>query len=179
MFLSITKSPLPGDALLQRFVDSGDYTDCFVTGIDTQVALADYVEAFYTTAVFKAERLVLKWAVARPSTDREAKQLANGVIDAFAAWTVVERRENQMLLMDVRGQTCSWFMLTAEPVGSRLFFGSAVIRSEKTPTGPRMKWTYRSLLGFHRVYSRVLLWAARRRLLGSAGGSRAQAGSDD
>lgn len=169
MVLSISESPLPDDTLLQRFADGGDYTDCFVTRVDAQITFPEYVEAFYTTAVFKAERLILKWAASRPSTDREAKQLANGEIDAFAAWTVVGRRENQLLLMDVRGQTCSWFMLEAEPAGSRLFFGSAIIRSEATPTGRRMKWTYRSLLGFHRVYSRVLLRAARRKLLRSGG----------
>jgi len=51
--------------------------------------------AFYTTLVFKLERLILKLAVSRPSTDAQAKQLAAGSIDEFSAWHVEARSENQ------------------------------------------------------------------------------------
>jgi hypothetical protein len=37
------------------------------------VTLAEYVNAFYTTRVFRLERIILKWAVSRPSTDAQAK----------------------------------------------------------------------------------------------------------
>ena len=57
------------------------YTDCYTADISGPVSHAQYVTAFYTTAVFKLERLILKWAVSRPSTDAQAEQMAAGAID--------------------------------------------------------------------------------------------------
>ncbi|MGI9262601.1 MAG: hypothetical protein ACR2QR_11230 [Woeseiaceae bacterium] len=168
MSAPITEPPLPGTALLQRFVDSGDYTDCFRVRIDTSVTFPAYVEAFYTTAVFKAERFILTWLVSRPSTDSEARALANNEIQNFAAWKMLDRADNQLLMMDFRGNTCSWLMLEPGEGGSNLYFGSAIIRNRKTSSGRRMGWTFRALLGFHRLYSRILLRAARNRLLATA-----------
>ena len=161
MLSSVSPAPLPDEALLQRFVDSGDYTDCFVCSLEGAVTLGAYVEAFYTTSVFKAERLILKWLVSRPSTDEEAGQIARGETQAFAAWKTLERTDDQLLLMDFRGQTCSWFKVEPESGSSRLYFGSAVMRSQATPAGRKMPRGYRLLMGFHRLYSRVLLAAAR------------------
>ena len=163
----VRKVSLPSDALLQKYVVSGDYTDCFITDLEYEVSFADYVEAFYTTAVFKAERLILKWLVARPSADKEARALADGTLDAFAAWQVEARADNQFLLTDFRGRTRSWLML--EPISgdhkTRLFFGSAVIRALDEATGEkRIPGGIGILMGFHKVYSRVLLAAARSRL---------------
>jgi hypothetical protein len=163
MSTRIKTTPLPDNSLLQRFIDSGDYTDCYVTHVGDVVEFPDFVEAFYTTSVFKVERFILK-LVGYPSTDESARELADGVVNEFAAWRVLDRAENQLLLMDVRGQTCSWFRLEPESDGTQLHFGSAVIRSKKSSSGRRMGWTYRALLGFHRLYSRILLRAARDRL---------------
>lgn len=161
----IRKKMLPPDALLQRYVSSGDYTDCFVTDIDRKISFAAYVEAFYTTIVFKTERLILGLIVSRPSTDGEAVQLGQGEIDSFAAWRVEERRTNQLLLTDFRGRTRSWLMVEQGPTGSRLYFGSAVIRQYDEATGTKkMAATFGILLGFHKLYSRILLAAARYRL---------------
>jgi len=165
VFTLVKETPLPENALLRRFVDSGDYTDCFAARVDAEVAFSDYVESFYTTAMFKTERLILQWLFSLPSSDSDARQLANGNIDDFAAWKVLQRADAQLLLMDVRGRTCSWFMATPDAAGTCLYFGSAIIRTEKTPSGRRIKWTYRMLTGFHRLYSRVLLSAARAKLL--------------
>ena len=164
MSAPISEPPLPDDALLQRFADSGDYTDCFTTRIDVDVSFAGYVEAFYTTGVFKAERFILKWLVSRPSTDAEAKSLSLGEINEFAAWRMLERTDNQLLMMDFRGQTCSWFKLEPDGDGQQLYFGSAVIRNRKTASGRRLGGIHRALLGFHRLYSRILLRAAVKRL---------------
>ncbi len=161
----ITEPALPANALLQRFVNSGDYTDCFQTHINATISFSAYIEAFYTTSVFRAERFVLKWLVSRPSTDDEVTALANGEVERFAAWKMLDRADNQLLMMDFRGNTCSWFMLEADHAGSNLYFGSAVIRNRKSSSGRRMGWTYRALLGFHRLYSRILLRAACKRLL--------------
>jgi hypothetical protein len=163
MFKSVVETPLPETALLQRYADSDEYTDCFATHIPVRSTLPEYVTAFYTTALFKAERRILTWA-SLPSTDEEARQLAQGTRDAFAAWTVEDRSDDQLLLIDVRQQTGSWFMHEALDSGSRLYFGSVVFKRKATPIGRELRWTYRSLLGMHRFYSRALLAAARSRL---------------
>jgi hypothetical protein len=164
MSSAVSIAALPENALLQRFVASGDYTDCFVAQADTAVALDSYVEAFYTTTVFRAERFLLRWLASLPSTDDEAGEIARGERDSFAAWNLVERSDNQLLMMDVRGQTCSWFMVVPGTSGSALYFGSAVMRNKRARAGRDMKWTYKALLGFHKLYSRVLLGAARSRI---------------
>jgi hypothetical protein len=172
MFNSVVEMPLPETALLQRYAASGEYTDCFATHIPVPSSLPEYVTAFYTTALFKAERRILDWLASLPSTDDEASQLARGTRNVFAAWTVEDRNDDQLLLIDVRQQTGSWFMHEAQGSRSRLYFGSVVFRREATPTGRELRWTYRSLLGMHRFYSRALLSAARSRVSKMANGSR-------
>ena len=108
---------------------SGAYADCYVTELARPVQQAEYVEAFYTTAVFKLERLLLSWLIARPSTHAQARELAAGHLTSFAAWNVEARETNQVLLSDFRGRTCSWLM-SAPTSSSRyttLYFGSAVV----------------------------------------------------
>ena len=86
-----------------------------------------FVEAFYTSRVFKLERLILKWLVDKPSTDAEAKELAAGVRDRFAAWTV-KIATDQLLMCDYMSATRSWLMVApCEREGlpaTRLHFGS-------------------------------------------------------
>lgn len=148
---------------------NGAYTDCYVTEIAGSVSHEQFVAAFYTTVVFKLERVILKWAVSKPSTDIQAGQLASGVTDTFAAWQVEKRCENQLLMSDFQGRTRSWLMVaplkTESGPGTRLYFGSAVVPVGNTMTGrPRLGRGFRALLGFHRTYSKVLLYAARSRL---------------
>ena len=133
--------------------------------IPRSVSHVDFVTAFYTTGLFKLERLILRWAVSRPSTDAEARELATRERDAFAAWTVEHRSENQLLMRDLYGRTRSWLMTAAEEGGTRLYFGSAVLPTRSsTSKPPVMGVRFQALLGFHRLYSRLLLNAARRRL---------------
>ena len=148
----IEESALPESALLHEYVQSGAYTDCFSTDILSKVSLAEFVEAFYTTWLFKLERFILKVAVKKPSTDTEARQLSLGELDRFAAWYVEGRAEHQLLMCDFRDQTRSWFMVTP----GRLYFGSAVVPVDRP--------SYKMLLGLHRLYSRALLAAAKSRL---------------
>jgi len=147
----IRSCELPSGALLRRYRVSRAYADCYVAEVAHPVSHAEFVEAFYTTAVFRLERLILRLLVSRPSTDAEARELARGERSSFAAWTVEGRTENQLLLRDLTGRTRSWLMVS----GTRLYFGSAI-----TSLGPM----FRALLGFHKLYSRVLLWAAALRL---------------
>ena len=158
---------LPPEALLLRYRERG-YIDCYQAEVPVPVSHADYVKAFYTTAVFKAERLILA-ALSMPSTDAEVMQLAAGTRERFAAWTVEARAPDQLLLRAADGATRSWLMtdpLGGGRPGTRLYFGSAVVAKTDPATGiSRMGTTYRALLGFHRLYSRILLSAARRRLM--------------
>lgn len=164
---SVRTCELPEHALLRRYLDRGAYADCYVTEIGRPVQQAEYVETFYTTAVFKLERLVLSWLVARPSTDTQARELAAGHRTSFAAWNVEARESDQILLADFQGRTCSWLMSAPVPGGqsTRLFFGSAIVPIVDRRSGQRrMGPTFRALLGFHKLYSRVLLRAAVSRL---------------
>ena len=166
---SIRSQALPPDALLARYAHAGAFTDCYATEIAGSFSQAEYVEAFYTTAVFRLERQLLAWFVASPSSAAQARQLATGELDSFAAWRVEERSADQLLVTDFAGRTRSWLMVVSNPVGgtptTRLYFGSAVVPIVSAASGrPTMGVVFRALLGFHRIYSRVLLGAARSRL---------------
>lgn len=168
---TIEPRELPANALLRKYVIQGAYTDCYATEVAAPVAQAEYVEAFYTTGVFKLERLLLDWLASKPSTDEEARRLATGARDTFAAWTVEEQTTDQLLLREISGRTRSWLMVEAIGDGgrtgnTRLYFGSAVVPVVDARTGAAaLGSSYRALLGFHKFYSRVLLHAARSRLL--------------
>jgi hypothetical protein len=165
----IRSHPLPEHALLRKYANGNGYTDCYITEIPALVSHAAYVEAFYTTAVFKLERLLLAWFVSRPSSDAEARRLAVGELNSFAAWDVEARSFNQLLMCDFQGRTRSWLMVAPVQSGgstsTRLYFGSAVVPSVNKATGHGGSGiTFRALLRFHKVYSRVLLSAASSRL---------------
>ena len=161
--------PLPQESFLQPYREKGAYVDCYSTTTAAHITTAEFIEAFYTTPLFKLERLILKWLVSRPSTDLQARQLARGEASRFAAWRVEERSEEQLLMCDFQGKTRSWLMtgrLSTEPgAGTRLYFGSAVVPSENPETGEtRMGPGFQALLGFHKLYSRALLHSARSEL---------------
>ncbi|MEO8344618.1 MAG: hypothetical protein ABI607_02885 [Betaproteobacteria bacterium] len=165
----IQACPLPEDALLCKYLRRGAYADCFVTEIARHVSHAEFVEAFYTTALFKAERLVLTTFVSRPSTDLQARELATGKADSFAAWTVEARGPDQLLLCDFQGRTRSWLLCvpvqTNASASTRLYFGSAVVPKTHARSGEvRIGVVFSALLGFHKHYSRALLRAAASRL---------------
>lgn len=163
---SIRKSPLPTGALLEKFnAIAGAYTDCFSAEIPTLVTFTEYVRAFYTTPLFKLERLILKLLVRKPSTDAQARELADGVRNSFAAWTVEDRNENQLLMCDFLRRTRSWLMAVPTENGTRLYFGSAIVPVQNPKTGkPSLGFLFRALLGFHKIYSRMLLQSARSKL---------------
>ena len=142
----------------------GCYTDCYSLEVDRNVSLERFVYAFYTTWLFKLERRILQLA-GRPSTDDQALAVASQTADHFAAWEVEQRSENQILLSDYAGRTRSWMMIETTATGTRLYFGSAVVPSSRSPNGkPRLGAAFTLLLGFHKLYSRALLSLAARRV---------------
>ena len=161
---------LPTSALLSRYVKEGFYTDCFTTELPISVTHEQFVLAFYSTWLFKIERFILKYAVSKPSTDKQALALASGQLDLFSAWTVEDRCSNQILLCDFQKKTRSWLM-TADVEGASvpsttLFFGSAVVPEENKRTGElEISVGFKLLLGFHKLYSIALLSCAAAKLI--------------
>jgi hypothetical protein len=162
---------LPPGALLGRYRDGGAFADCYSTVVTASVSHSAFVEAFYTTPLFRLERALLGWFASRPSTDGQAKALAAGAISHFAAWVVEDRSAQQLLVSDFSGRTRSWLMVDSV-AGSdiaghtRLYFGSAVVPRKSKPVGKRsMGFVFHALLGFHKLYSRLLLRSARVRIL--------------
>lgn len=165
----IERTNLPAAALLARYTsDTGAYTDCYSTTVPGVVTHERFVRAFYTGFVFRIERLLLSAFAKRPSTDTDVDELAAGARDQFAAWDVEARAPDQVLLRDFTGRTRSWLMVepTWDCRGTTLYFGSAVVPKVDAASGERrLGRRFELLLGFHKLYSRVLLRAARARVL--------------
>ncbi len=165
---------MPASALLKTWREGPNpeswehYSDCFTTTLNRPVALAEFVYAFYTSPIFRIERAILR-LVKLPSTDAQARAVAEGTGQTFAAWRVGHRTGTQLLMCDVMGRTRSWFAVTPFEAGASsgtlLQFGSGIATTVDAATGERRRSLgFRLLGGFHILYSRVLLGAAKARL---------------
>lgn len=159
---SVQKCSIPANTMLEYYLTKNTYTDCYTTEVSGQVSFSEYICAFYTTFLFKLELLILKLFLSKPSTDETARQLANGNVANFAAWTVERRDENELLMCDFMGRTRSWFMIIPKDgVQTRLYFGSAVLPKRNATS---IEFGFRAVFGFHQIYSVYLLYFARARL---------------
>ncbi|MEP1587662.1 MAG: hypothetical protein ABJR46_17605 [Tateyamaria sp.] len=159
--MDIKETSAPSGSLIAAYAArDGYYTDCFETPCEQGVTLPDFMNAFYTQFLFRAERVVLRFAARAPSTDSEVAALAAGTSTRLAIWQVEERRADQVLLREKSGRTASWLQVD----DGLLRFGSVVVpvagRGGKPTLGP----VFDSLMGVHKVYSRALLSGAARRL---------------
>ena len=166
----ITPRTLPEAALLRVYQDGIGYTDCFSTDLPGTISHQQFVAAFYATWAFRPEQFILKWLLKKPSDDAGAAQLAAGSCEQFAAWEVEKRAKDQLLLRDFMGSTRSWLMVEAisldNVAATRLYFGSAVVPRRDRKTGQvSLGIAFKLLLGFHKAYSKILLRAARGRLM--------------
>jgi hypothetical protein len=99
-----------------------------------------------------------------PSTDQQARDVADGRREAFAVWVVGARTKDQLLMCDRYGKTRSWFrVVPAGSGGTILQFGSAVAGRRGSDGERRMSGGFEALIGLHKFYSKVLIVAARRR----------------
>ena len=134
----VQRCELPESALLCAYMERA-YVDCFTADIVLPVSLEEFATAFYTTRLFKVERCILKWALFKPSTDEQARQLAVGVVNTFAAWHVENRTRNQLLLSDMNERTRSWLMVlpvvSIDGATTRLYFGSVVVPVRNRQSG--------------------------------------------
>jgi len=161
-----TETPLPPDSLLARLAaERGAFADAYTLRLPRQVGLAEFVEAFYTTRLFKVERALIA-LLGKPSSDAMARAVARGEGRRLAVWTVQAREGDELLMHEDSGATRSWFKAQAGAGGgTTLWFGSAVVPRRRGPDGEaRFSAVFHALLGFHRWYSRALLKAAARRL---------------
>ncbi|HLZ98929.1 MAG TPA: hypothetical protein VKP66_13400 [Steroidobacteraceae bacterium] len=165
-----TRQSVPENSLLkiyrggsrpEHWVGQGD---CFSVAVAQSVSLSDFVYAFYTSPVFRIERAILRILAGAPSTDTEARGMADGSGSSFAIWRVGERTTTQLLMCDRFEKTRSWFQVVPlEGGGTVLRFGSAVATSRDRQNGAlSVGLGFRWLMGFHVLYSRILLNAARR-----------------
>ncbi len=93
-----TESTPPPDSLLALLAaERRAFADAYTLDLPRVVSLADFVEAFYTTRLFKLERWVLT-LLGRPSSDRAARELAQGRGQRFAAWTTQARTDHELLM---------------------------------------------------------------------------------
>lgn len=154
--------PVPRDSLLQVHAGrAGSYTDCFEVMHPLEADLPAFVQAFYSTWLFRIERVVLSVVLRRRITNADLQALATGKADGFAAWRVEARDGTQILLCDLAGYTRSYLAVAPKDGGvTRLLFGSAVVARDTSGMGH----TLRTLLPLHRLYSRLLLRLAERRL---------------
>ena len=158
---------VPLNSYLRSYKGAEGHADCYMGYVPGAITQAQFVEAFYTTSLFKVERTLLSYLAARPATDADAQQLAAGLATSFSAWRVEAQSASELLLADFTGRTRSWLMATpvTGSATTRLYFGSAVVaRASRNGHRPDMGWPFHALLGFHRLYSRLLLGAACRRL---------------
>jgi hypothetical protein len=173
---SVQPCKVPLNSLLRAYKYGAGFADCYVIEVPGVVTQEAFIEAFYTSPLFKIERMLLQYLASRPATDADAQQLAGGMATKFSAWRVEGQSPSELLLADFTGRTRSWLMAarvegSGQPPRTRLYFGSAVVplsrqagRAANAGVKPRMGWLFHALLGFHRLYSRLLLRAASRRI---------------
>lgn len=106
----------------------GSFTDCYAKSVSVPVTLAEFIEAFYTTRLFKLERWLLAKVLSIPSSDEQALQLAQSKSKTLSAWQVELRSSQEVIL--AAWQTRSWLCVRQEAGANpctTLLFGSAVV----------------------------------------------------
>lgn len=153
---------LPPESLLACHAQTGDYTDCFTCDVARAVSLEQLIEAFYNSAAFRPERWALH-LIGKGAGGADVDALAKGTTTHFAAWSVVARSADEIVLQDFQHRTSSWLMVAplvreapGIPPSTRLHFGSRVRRPDSL--------TVRVLMPVHRFYARALLKSAAKRL---------------
>ena len=159
---------VPPNSFLRQHKDGPRYADCYVIKVPGTVTQAAYIEAFYTSPLFKIERTLLQYLASKPASDADAKALAGGAATKFSAWRVEAQSLSELLLADFTGRTRYWLMavpapLGNDPPGTLLYFGSAVVPRSRQGA-QSMGWLFHALLDFHRLYSHLLLRAACKRM---------------
>jgi len=133
------------------------------------VTLSQWVFAFYTSPVFRIERFILRLLSRSPSSDQQVRDVAEGRSGTFAVWDVGARSQDQLLMCARYGKTRSWFRVVPQASGGTVLqFGSAVAERRGPDGAAGMGAGFKVLLGVHKIYSRVLIGSATKRVLSRA-----------
>lgn len=175
MFSSVNRLDMPAGEVLSQ-AHSGRSanitpvsTDCFSCTLSKSVTLTSFVYAFYSNWFFKIELNIIGFFARMPSSDQQATELLQGLKNNFSAWELEYRDEQQLVMADKLGATKQWFMV--KQINSSqtiLYFGSAIMPRVK-PDGTQAKppVIFKLLGGFHQWYSKALLSAAVKKLMGN------------
>ncbi|WP_299348261.1 hypothetical protein [uncultured Shimia sp.] len=163
----IREREVPRASLLQQFVEMpGCHADAFAVPADAATELADYIRAMFDSPVFRAERMVLAAFGKKSSSAEEVAALAAGEGQTMALWSTLQRNGHELLLEVRRGAVRTWLMVEPRPGSdAHLWFGTAIVpEPAKGDAPPQIALGFRAFMGVHKLYSRVLLWAAVRGL---------------
>lgn len=157
----------PKDSLLHQYTEKpGCHADAFMAEINFTPSLKDYITAMFGSPVFRIERVLLAVAAATPTFKKDLTAFALAEKDSFALWKTMERSDQELLMEVEKGRVRTWLMVEpTEGETSKLWFGSAIV-PKTTPSREvgDIGFTFKALMGFHKLYSRILLLAAIRGL---------------
>ena len=153
----VARAEVPEGALIARYLaETGAHVDAYCVAGPREIGLPDYVSAFFTSPVFRLERALLRVFARTKSSDAQVRALAEGTGTHMALWEVEARSEHELLLCVPGTPIRTWLAIR----DGKLRFGSVVLAE---PNGTQSLFA-RVLMPFHALYSRVLLWAAARRI---------------
>lgn len=156
--MSIQMGTIPDGGLLARYdLVKHAYTDCFKAEVDQNVSFDDFARSFFTSPVFKLERIIIALTTGKKTTDRSVDDLISGQSDEFAVWQVEDRADNQILLRVGEGQIRTWLMSEQSGDRTKFYFGSAILPLNANGDKGLL---FHALSGFHKLYARTLLWMA-------------------
>ena len=160
--LRVHKSEIPMTALVKAYQGQPKTRiDCYRIFIDKPIKLESFIGRFYRGRLFRIERFLIHKIVRHPSSEAQLNDLLSGMSKTFSAWTQSARNENQLIMCDYQGRTCSWFMVEPQDEGTNLYFGT-VLKPTKHFKG--LEWLSKPIftlfLPAHGLYSRLLLGAA-------------------
>ena len=123
MNLAVAEAQLAPGALLERYRIDGGHTDCYVAEVPRSVDLGQFITAFYTSRAFRPERWLIGVALGKKADDSDVARLACAQTTRFSAWSVEDRRGDEILLCDFQSRTRSWLKVLPIEGGNRLHFG--------------------------------------------------------
>lgn len=75
-----------GTFIAEQAEFSGSYTDCYGIKLDHAITLPEFIAAFYTTPLFRLERLMLAITPKGRMKDADVTAMASGESDTMAIW---------------------------------------------------------------------------------------------
>ncbi|MTI09151.1 hypothetical protein [Curvivirga aplysinae] len=163
----VKETAIPLNSFMNFYHESpGHHADAFVGQIDGIVTLEDYILAFFDSPIFRIERSILSLFLLRRIKQSEIKELASGRSQQFALWKTKKRNEEELLLEVGDSQIRTWFHTEQEQSNkTKLYFGSAIVPDTTSKNAKEgIGFTFRFFMGFHKLYSRILLQSALKKL---------------